>query len=137
MKLTPEQNQEMESILDRLVEEKAVAEAEYRSAGHTEGWAWCKAVCYTDIFYALSWDPFDEQIGSLHEHPSMEEFWGSEYFEMLIKRHPLIEGRFPGEVNPFLLEFYRGWQKGVQDFWDMLAKHLVHGCHGSVLWSHP
>jgi hypothetical protein len=122
------QKQDMDSILDRLAEEKDAAEAEYRSAGHTEGWEWCRGVRYTDIFYALFWDPFDEQIGSLHEHPSMEEFWGTEYLDALVRKYPLIGGRFPGQtVNPFLDAFYKGWKDGVQDFWNMFAKHLGPG----------
>jgi hypothetical protein len=119
------QSLDMESILDRLAEEKAAAEAEYRSAGQLEGWEWCKAVHYTDICYSLSWDPFDEQIGCLHDHPSIEEYWGTEYLEALIRKYPLIAGRFPAEVNPFLDAFYQGWKGGVADFWGMLAKRLM------------
>lgn len=117
----------MEEVIERLKAEKTKAETDYFSKGKQDGLKWAKSASYTDLQYAIRFDP-----GELTAHGMMyppdailrDERLG-DYFSEILETHPLMRPEDEDDIlNDFAEEWLNGWIEAINAFWDEVSDKL-------------
>ena len=101
-------------VVERLRKEKAQSEGDFFDTGRHDGVLWGKSAAYDDIMYALSWEdinaaPLDGILGAYFR----ERF---EHSKLMNIQNELM--------NEYARLYVRGWQKGLQEFWEEIKDKL-------------
>lgn len=112
---------DLSSVIDRLKREKIEFENNIAENGKKDGVEWSKTAHYTDLQYALNWEPANE------ENPVKDEKLG-DYFSQILntyKERLASTGRqAQTRLNELSKKYLDGWKEGVELFWDEVKDKL-------------
>lgn len=109
------------SIIDRLKREKMEVENNIVENGKKDGVEWSKTAHYSDIQYALSWEPNEKQ-------PPVEDEKLGDYFSQVFRKYRerlAATGRqAQNRLNELTCKYLDGWKEGVELFWNQVKDKL-------------
>jgi hypothetical protein len=101
------------SIVDRLKKEKIEFEANIIEKGKNDGMEWSKTAHYSELRYALTWDP--------DENAALDEKLG-EYFSYMFDKYKewlsTTGKKAQDRINELSGKYLKGWKEGVELFWN-------------------
>jgi hypothetical protein len=123
------EDQDMESIIERLRQEKKASENKYFEFGKEEGLEWAKAANYEDLVFTVNKD-LDDLIGLMRLHwravpdegilLELRNYFCGQLYEEL----ELPFDKDNDDLDPFVVEWLDGWLEGVQAFWREISDKL-------------
>jgi Arc/MetJ-type ribon-helix-helix transcriptional regulator len=121
-----EEEEGMDARIERLRKEKIQSENDYYEQGREDGYAWAKNAPYADLQYMLNFDPVQYQYGRncyFMVDLTQDEILG-EGFREAFKENPVLDCDEVGVLNDFAEQWFRGWQEGVETFWEEIKDKL-------------
>lgn len=111
---------DISDVLERLKKEKKDFEEKYRSIGQKLGLEWSKAAHYSDLIYAVNWNPKGD--------PTKDDRLGS-YFSSIISSDPFLKTKKLIDVkidekNEHISKLVAGWKESVNQFWTEIKDNL-------------
>lgn len=103
-------------IIERLKKEKEEFENRYKSFGQKLGMEWSKAAHYSDLLYALKWNPAEGNI-------LKDEKLGN-YFIKIMSKDPHLKIKGSIKDNKNVYKFVSGWKESVNQFWSEIKDKL-------------
>jgi hypothetical protein len=117
-------DEDMEATILRLRREKAGIQTDYFSKGKEEGLKWAKAASYTDLQYAVRFDPKDEEGLYDPRIPLHDNVLGY-YFMEALEADPLTDpGYDEDELNLLAKTWIDGWIEAVHQFWQEVSDKI-------------
>lgn len=118
----------MQTIIERLKEEKIKSGEDYYEEGKKDGLEWAKAAHYDEIQYALQWETVKDiqqhQPGLFATDPTKDEVLG-EYFGEVMKEDLYMGFDTNHDMpNDHFIAWEIGWKEGIEAFWNEVAEHL-------------
>lgn len=112
---------DLSAVIDRLKREKMEFESNIVENGKKDGVEWSKTAHYSEIQYALNWDP------ETSEHPVKDERLG-DYFTQVFNHYRerlAATGRqAQSRLNEMSKKYLDGWKEGVELFWNEVKDKL-------------
>lgn len=103
-------------IIERLKKEKEEFENKYKAFGQKLGMEWSKAAHYSDLLYALKWNPCEGNI-------LKDEKLGN-YFIKIMSKDPHLNIKESLKENKNLYKFLTGWKESVNQFWSEIKDKI-------------
>ncbi len=118
----------MDTVIERLKEEKKEDERIYYQKGKVEGRRWAMTASYRELQYALTWETMEEMRDYVIAwNPTDSEVLG-DYFAGIMEEDAQIgwEERRPGSVIPniYFRWWEQGWKDGVTGLWGEIRSKL-------------
>ena len=105
---------DLSEIIERLRTEKAESEGNFQDSGKVAGLEWAQSAHYTDLVYAVNWQPSGAAL--------KDELLGPYFSEKLGNLNPGPNAA--GSLGDPALAFLDGWHRGVQEFWAAVKDKL-------------
>lgn len=109
-----QEDHDLNSVIERLREEKAQSEGNFFVNGRRDGAMWAKSASYDDIMYALSWQDIDSA--------TTDKVLGS-FFQEKFKTDNLMDTQ-GNIIKEYARLYLTGWQRGLEEFWNEIKNKL-------------
>lgn len=114
---------DMDTIIERLRQEKRVDENSYNEMGRREGLRWAKSASYSELRYAAETFPRDEGhygARAIYQDDVLSAYWAEDFNEDPALTADADDEYMTDEAEAWL----DGWFEAVDEFWAEVQRRL-------------